>query len=138
MTKTLLIKLIMSMSLEQGINPNISLAIVEVESKFNLSAIGPVGEIGLFQVRPEYSKYSRKELFNYEINIKEGLRIIKTSMDRCKHQTNNEWLVCYNAGIRGGSNIKYPKNFIYYKKVQNVYLKNKAKDYRSIASYEIK
>lgn len=121
MTTTFMIKLITFFALQQGIDPNIAISVAKIESNFNMKAVGPYGEIGIFQVRPEYSKYSKKELVNAETNIKEGLRILKTAMKSCKHQTSNKWLVCYNAGVTGGSSLKFPSEFAYYKKVQKEY-----------------
>lgn len=45
--------LIVSISLSMGFDPNIALSVAKVESKLNPSAVGKIGEIGLFQLRPE-------------------------------------------------------------------------------------
>lgn len=118
MTQTL-ITLIISMAPHFGIEPELAVAVARTESSLNPQAVGPFDEIGLFQVRPKYSKFSRSELFNPVLNISEGLRMLAEAKARCKHQIERSWLVCYNAGITGGSRIKNPKQFAYYTKVMS-------------------
>lgn len=115
--KVTIISLIMAISPYFDIDPNIAVAVAKQESSLNTEAVGPVGEVGLMQVRPKYSKYSRKELFNPVINISEGLRMLSFAKKHCKHKKDNTWIICYNLGVHGGSKVKYPKKFPYYKKV---------------------
>ncbi len=69
-----MMSLITYYSLAVNFDPAISLAVARQESKFNNSVVGGVGEVGLFQIRPEYvSNYSKKELRNPEVNIKVGI-----------------------------------------------------------------
>lgn len=114
---TAIASLILAAAVHFDINPNLALAISKQESSLNPKAVGSVGEVGLFQVRPKYSKFSRKELFNVQINITEGLRMLKFAKDHCKHQLDFTWIICYNLGVTGGSKVRYPKKFEYYKKV---------------------
>lgn len=114
---SLIISLIMTLAPHFNIKPEVALSVAKVESSLNPNAIGPLKEVGVFQVRPEYSRYSAKELLNPVINITEGLRILAKAKRRCKHQVDRAWLVCYNLGVVGGSRIKYPKKFPYYVKV---------------------
>lgn len=115
----LIISLLVSLSPNYDIHPSTAIAVARTESSLNTRAVGPLGEIGLFQVRPEFSKFTREELFDININIQEGLRILSEAKRKCKHQVDRAWLVCYNVGIRGGSKIKHPKKFPYYIKVMN-------------------
>lgn len=116
---SIIISLIISAAPHFGINPETAVAVARQESSLNPSAIGPVGEVGLFQVRPEFSKFTAEELKNPVINITEGLRILSEAKKRCKHQIDKTWLTCYNLGITGASRIKYPKKFPYYINVMN-------------------
>ena len=113
----LIIALIYTLSPQFNINPDLAFAVSKVESSLNPNAIGPVGEVGLFQVRPEYSKYTAKQLKDPKINIKEGLRILSEAKLKCKHKEDKTWVNCYNLGLYGGSKIKHPKLFPYYVKV---------------------
>lgn len=115
--KTLLISLIMQMSPYFDIPPELAVAIATQESSLNPKAVGSVGEVGLFQIRPKYSKFSRNELFNPVINTLEGMRFLQHAKKNCKHQLDSSWIICYNLGVRGASKIKKPKKFDYYIKV---------------------
>ena len=114
---TAIASLILAAAVHFNISPELALSVALQESSLNPQAVGPVGEVGLFQVRPRYSKFSRSELFNPIINITEGLRMLKFAKTHCKHQKDYTWIVCYNLGVTGGNRIKYPKKFEYYKKV---------------------
>lgn len=116
---SIIISLIVSMSPHFGIKPETAIAVAKVESSLNAEAIGSFGEVGLFQIRPEYSKYTAEELKNPAINVLEGLRILSEAKSRCKHQEGKTWLNCYNLGITGGARIKHPKLYPYYLKVMN-------------------
>lgn len=115
---------IIAYSLSFGIDPEITKAVVKYESNYNSSAVGTLGEIGLMQIRPEYSKLSIKKLFDPCLNIREGVSILKRALKSCKHQADNTWVICYNLGIAGGSKVKYPKLFPYYKNVMAHYRGN--------------
>lgn len=124
MTKAIIMKLIMLYSAEYGIDPRLALSIAETESSFNQKAIGLHNERGLFQILPAYSVHSENELSqDIHLNIKEGLKKLKEAQLRCKHQEDFQWVVCYNLGMTGGSRIKYPALWPYYKKVRSKFEK---------------
>src|SRR4051812_38991367 len=100
-----------------GIDPDLVHAVIKHESNYNPNVIGLVGEIGLMQIRPEYSKLTVKDLFNPCKNIKEGVSILKRALQNCKHQADNTWIICYNLGVTGAEKIRYPQLHSYYKKV---------------------
>lgn len=104
-----------------GIDPQLAIAVAQVESNMNPQAIGlSHGEIGLFQIRPEFvAGLTHKEMFNIETNIVLGIQKLKHAKTKCKHQVNNSWLVCYNVGVKGGNRIKNAKEFKYVKRVNN-------------------
>lgn len=114
---TLIISLILSMAPFFDIKPELAVAIARTESSLRPNVIGSVGEVGLFQIRPKYSKYTKAELFNPVINITEGLRFMQNAKRYCRHKVDYTWINCYNLGVTGGSKLKYPKKFEYYKKV---------------------
>ena len=102
-----------------GIDPSITKAVISVESKGNPFAIGTQGDSGLMQVRHQFVPESQKQLLQSCTNVKRGTSLLKKAMFNCKHKLNNTWLVCYNLGIKGGSKLKHPSSFIYYKKVMS-------------------
>jgi len=100
-----------------GIDPFLTDAIIKVESNGNPMAVGKVGDSGLMQVRHQFVPETQQQLFNPCTNIRRGVALLKKAKDNCKHKLNNTWLICYNLGLNGGSRIKRPTSFIYYKKV---------------------
>jgi soluble lytic murein transglycosylase len=127
-----LIQLIATYSMLYGIDPEMALAVATHESKLNSQAVGTYGELGLMQLRPEYYAAScknrqdesapcGKELFNPETNLQIGIKALADMKKRCGHKKNNTWLVCYNAGVKGGSRLQNPKEFAYYKHVIQEY-----------------
>lgn len=114
---TLIISLILSTAPQFNVDANLALAVAKVESKLNPNAIGQLKEVGLFQVRPEYSKYTSEQLKDPKTNIKEGLRILAEAKKRCVHKDAKKFVICFNRGIAGGSKVKDPANDKYYLKV---------------------
>ena len=100
-----------------GIDPAITNAIIQVESRGNPFAVGKVGDSGLMQVRHQFVPETQQQLFQGCTNVKRGIELLKKAREKCKHKLNNTWLVCYNVGNKGGDKIKHPSSFIYYKKV---------------------
>jgi len=114
-----IILLISFLSPQYGISAETAISVAKVESELNPSAIGLLKEVGLFQVRPEYSKFTSEELFDINTNIHEGLRILSEAKMKCVHKLDLTWINCYNLGLTGGAKIKHPKRFPYYLKVMN-------------------
>jgi len=110
-------------SLLSGIDPLLTNAVIQVESRGNPFAIGRLDDSGLMQIRHKFVPETQQQLFQACTNIKRGVEILKAAKEKCKHKLNNTWLVCYNAGIKGGAKIKHPTRFIYYKKVMEEFKK---------------
>lgn len=101
-----------------GIDPQITKAVIEVESNGNPYALSrDRKDGGLMQIRAKYVPESMPQLFNPCTNVKRGTKLLADAMRRCKHKAEMTWLVCYNVGIVGGNRIRYPKKFPYYIKV---------------------
>lgn len=105
-----------------GIDPHLAAAVVQTESTFNPNAIGALNEVGLFQIRPEFSKRKAHELLDPEVNIVEGLMMMQKAKVRCKYQKRKMFVICMNLGISGASKIKRPLDHPYYRKVYSTYL----------------
>jgi hypothetical protein len=104
-----------------GIDPKLAAAVIKTESNFNPKAIGNIGEVGLFQIRPEFSKYSRQELMDPEVNVLEGLKMMKVAKKHCPHREGKQFVICHNVGLTGAARIKHPTLWPYYKKVYATY-----------------
>jgi soluble lytic murein transglycosylase-like protein len=65
-------------SLLYGRDPNLVLAIIAVESRFDSKAISPVGAVGLMQVMPHWKKVLgiTGDLTDPEVSIKYGLQVL--------------------------------------------------------------
>lgn len=105
-----------------GIEPKLAAAVINTESSFNPKAVGAIGELGLFQIRPEFSRFSKRQLLDPKINIIAGLEMMEYLKRRCPHNKKNTYVICMNLGIRGASKIKYAHKQSYYKKVYATYL----------------
>lgn len=104
-------------SLFNGIDPAVTKAVISVESSGNPFALGRLGDSGLMQIRARFVPYSRLQLLQSCTNIMVGTALLKKAKERCKHTVDRTWLTCYNLGITGGSRLKHPKKWAYYRKV---------------------
>jgi len=86
---------------EAGIAPRLALSMAKVESKFDHKAVSPKGAIGVLQVMPhvawEEYEVSAEELFDPDVNIRIGLTLMKSLLQRFDHNVDLS-LAAYNAG----------------------------------------
>lgn len=101
-------------AIEHDINPVLALAIAKVESGFNRHKIGDVGEVGVFQLRPEFHKV---KIGDTRHNIKVAIKYMVYVKKRCYNRYGEAWFICYNTGPNRKHIIKKPREFKYYKKV---------------------
>jgi transglycosylase-like protein with SLT domain len=81
-----------------GRDPNLVLAMIAVESKFNPNAVSPVGALGLMQVMPQWKKVLgvTGDLADPETSIKYGLQILGFYSEMYKDM--EVALTAYNRG----------------------------------------
>jgi hypothetical protein len=103
-----------------NIDPNVVLAIIEIESSFNPKATGSIGEIGLMQLHPKYFPNAKYEI---EANIEVGVQHLLYWKKRCPTKKNKTYVNCYNRGYRPVVN---PKTTPYYRKFIRAYHKHSA------------
>jgi len=96
---------------KQGVDPLLAISIAQVESSMNPKAVGPVGELGLFQLRPEYHGENVADINH---NIAEGIRYLKELQSTCPLQ-GDYFVICFNQGHR--RHPKHPEKHPYYRKV---------------------
>ena len=117
-SKTIIIKLITMYSLAYNIDPKVALAVCEVESGFNINAIGITKDLGLFQLNPKsFPQYSKKQLLDPITNIELDIKYLAQMKKECKYKDNLDWLLCYNMGMKNAKKVKYPKLWPYTKRV---------------------
>lgn len=95
-------KLIKPIADSMGVNWKMVVAIAAQESKFDPTAESWTGAVGLMQVLPDFSAYSKAQLMNTRTNILEGIRIIKQELANYSYMdSTDQWeftLATYNAG----------------------------------------
>jgi membrane-bound lytic murein transglycosylase F len=77
-------------------------SIAAQESKFDPNSESWAGAVGIMQVLPRFSEIPLESLYDPEINIREGARILKEQMDHYSYMdSTSQWqfaLATYNAG----------------------------------------
>ena len=115
---------IMINCMAHGINPQLVESIIEVESKFNSSMTGSIGEIGLMQIRKEYWK-GPLNLYESELNVSIGISML-SDLKRLKPILGKHYYVAWNLGTTGAKkfNKRKPiKNFPYARKTDLIFNK---------------
>ena len=100
--------------------PALALAVAEVESSFNPSAVSPVGAVGVMQIMPRTAKtvfnVEREELFEPKKNITLGIKFLDQLIETYGGNTHYA-LSHYNGGSKVGQwpnsqIIPYTKNYV--------------------------
>lgn len=94
--------IIIGEAIKAGFNPSIALAVAHIESNYRTHVMGTHGEIGLMQIRPEYSKISGADLLDPRKNAREGIRQLK----KLQVKYPESFLCRYNGA---GPNCAYEK-----------------------------
>lgn len=84
-----------------GLDPQLILALITVESKFNKSAVSSKGAMGMMQVMPFWKTQigtSNQSLFDIETNIRYGCTILRYYWERSGFDMNRA-LAAYNGSI---------------------------------------
>lgn len=85
-----------------GIDWLLLTAMAAQESKFNPNSKSWAGAVGLMQIMPQFSEVEFQELYNPEINVREGARIFKEHLEHYSYMDSlNQWafaLATYNSG----------------------------------------
>jgi soluble lytic murein transglycosylase len=103
-----------------GLNPDKVFSIIETESQFNVNAIGSVGELGLFQIRPKYWKYPL-DINNPEHRIGYSISKLARLKSRLKPKLGDEWFLAWNMGPTGALRMKQRMDLSQVGYVQKVY-----------------
>lgn len=108
---------IMEVASEYGVDPQLAVAIAVVESGMNPEARGALGEVGLFQLRPEFHPVVEGDPSH---NIKVAIRYLAYVKERCAPIYGDAWFICYNTGPHRKERLTRPHEFPYYKKVRRI------------------
>lgn len=96
--------MVKSIAEEAGVDWKLVIAVMAQESAFNPNAESIAGALGLMQIIPRFSKVADKmELYDPEINIREGVRYLKKHLTREAHldslNRHSMALAAYNVGM---------------------------------------
>lgn len=119
--KSLLISLIFNAALERQIDPYLALSVAIVESNLNQSAIGSLGEVGAFQLRPELYLNNETDI-EVEEYVQIAMDLIGEKIEACGLEL---FPACYNMGITGAKRLGVERalNGPYTTKVRETYKK---------------
>lgn len=117
---------IVKTAVENNVDPTLALAIAEVESKFNVNAVGTRGELGLFQLRPEFHSVIKGATRN---NIVVGIKYIALLQRKCKRY-GDAFFVCFNYGPN--RRLSNPRHVAYYHKVKAIQYRRQVTNIASI------
>lgn len=130
-TRSNIVQEISVQAIEAGIEPDYAVAIATVESSLNPKAIGQLGEIGLFQLRPEYHDV---RLGQTKHNIKVAVNYLKEIRELWEPKVGNAWFVMYNCGPYRPPRVfaENPRATRYYKKVMREVSRIRTKRYLAV------
>ncbi len=88
---------------ELGVDWKLVVAIMAQESRFDPFAESWAGAVGLMQVLPRFTDFADYELYDEELNIREGIRILKEHLDHYSYLDSTNQiqlaLATYNSGM---------------------------------------
>lgn len=109
-------------SILHGIEPKLSIQMAKVESNFNPKAFSHTKDGGLFQLNTRFYKFHNPEwIFDPYINTYKAIQTITKLKEKCRFKLNNQFVLCYNMGVKGASKLKHPENQTYLKKLTFVW-----------------
>lgn len=118
-------------SRSQGWDPALLLSIAEVESTFRPQAVGKLGEIGLFQLRPEFHPVVKGQ------SVKRQTELAIRYLNELKAACGKKFLQCWNMGPRKALAKNY-KHTRYEGKIADAYKNHKDRgDFSSLASHTL-
>lgn len=87
-------------ALAEGLDPQLVLAVIEVESNFNRNALSSAGAQGLMQVMPFWKEVigdKQDDLYNPLTSLRYGCKILRHYLDR--HKDPADALAAYNGSL---------------------------------------
>jgi soluble lytic murein transglycosylase-like protein len=106
-----ILKAVRGEALRAGLEPELVLAVVEVESHFDRFAISRSGALGLMQVMPFWLKeigHPEANLFHIPTNLRLGCTILRYYLDREKGNLRRA-LAAYNGSL---GKLRYPNKVL--------------------------
>jgi soluble lytic murein transglycosylase-like protein len=114
-------RIVEAIAIEHEIDPKLALAIMKVESNCNDSKVGTLGEVGIFQLRPNMHTDAHDRGAKH---ITSAIRYLRYVHTRCYRDYGPAWFICYNQGPFRKTKLKEPTKNSYYQKVMEAYGEN--------------
>lgn len=108
---------IVKTALAHEVDPTLALAIAEVESRFKPDAVGTRGEIGLYQLRPEFHG---KDVKQPKKNIEKAMVYLARIKKNCYPRYGEAYFICFNYGPNRRLKVD-PSATRYYQRVIKAY-----------------
>ena len=114
-----LAKHLMSLCRQYRFDPVFILSLIEVESRFRIKAVSPVGAIGLMQIMPATAqtvardwgfKLTDRSLTDPFLNLSIGIAYLAQLRDRYQHVSPYYLVAAYNAGPAKIDGLLYRRN----------------------------
>ncbi len=118
-------KIITETAVEFGIDPDLALAIAEVESNFNPNAVGALQERGIFQLRPEFHAVTPGDVRG---NARVAMAYLNDLRRACAPKYGDSFWVCFNTGQNRAA-VKDVTKLPYFQKVREAKMRRKARLY---------
>ena len=106
-------KIIEMTAIKHGIDPVLAVAIAQVESNLNPDAIGSLGEIGVYQLRPEYHNVKRGDVRH---NVETAIKYLADIRRKWQPVYGDAWFIKFNLGPNYRT-LNHPEKFPYYVRV---------------------
>jgi len=105
---------VVNMGIKYNVPTPVIVSVMEVESHFNLQAVGGVGERGLMQVRfkvwnKKLDIKSKYDLHNIRIGVEKGVQVLDISLKDCKYNLSKA-IRQYNSGSTSRGSSIYVAN----------------------------
>lgn len=114
------VEIIRQVALEEGFDVNLAVAIATVESRLNPAVVGTQGEIGVFQLKPNY--HAVVNGYDTRTNARVAIRYLKMIQSRFEPKWGSAWFIAYNVGPYYKKTIKHPELFPYFLRVNEAKL----------------
>ena len=116
--------MVRAIALDYKLDPDLVIAIMEVESECNEERVGKLGERGLFQLRPEFHSHAAGPR---DRHVTIAIRYLDYVRARCAPAYGDAWFICFNQGPFKKPSTAEPTKTTYYKKVMEKYASKKSK-----------
>ena len=109
-------RIIRQVASEEHFDADLAVAIAKVESKLNPNVVGTQGEIGVFQLKPNY--HAVVDGLDTRTNARVAIRYLKVIKERFEPLYGDAYFLFYNVGPYYKKTIRYPRLFPYVVRVR--------------------